>query len=116
VEVPFMSQEAIVVLGYGLFILLGGIMGYSKAKSKASLGAGVLFGIPILIAGVLIGVEDLGRRNLGIQIAAALAALLTLLFLYRTVKTKKFMNVVLMLASIAVVVYLYRKGIPGLPF
>ena len=46
-----MNFAAAVVALYGLFSLIGGIIGYVKAKSTASLIAGSLSGIVLLICG-----------------------------------------------------------------
>lgn len=61
-------------------------------------------------AGLLI---ELGQ-DLGMQAAAGLASLMLLLFMFRLVKTRKFMpSGMLVLMSAAVLVYLWRQGIPG---
>ena len=44
---------AIVLLVYGLITEVGGVMGYVKARSKASLLAGAVCGGLLMIAGVL---------------------------------------------------------------
>ena len=46
-----MSFTAAVVIAYGSFSLAGGIIGYVKANSKASLIAGTLSGTILLISG-----------------------------------------------------------------
>ena len=43
-----MTLAAFVVLIYGLFTLIGGVIGYKKAGSKASLKAGLIFGVVLL--------------------------------------------------------------------
>ena len=43
-----MQPEAAVVAGYGLFTLAGGVVGFVKAKSLASLVAGSLAGASLL--------------------------------------------------------------------
>ena len=43
-----MTLATFVVLIYGLFTLVGGVIGYVKAKSKASLIAGTISGVVLL--------------------------------------------------------------------
>ena len=46
-----MTLSIFVVLVYGLFTLIGGIIGYTKAQSKASLVAGSLSGSILIFCG-----------------------------------------------------------------
>jgi len=48
-----MEAAAAVVMGYGLFCLVGGIIGYVKAKSRASLIAGAISGAALVLFGAL---------------------------------------------------------------
>lgn len=43
------NVSTLLVVVYGLFVLVGGIIGYVKAKSKASLVTGVLAGVVLLL-------------------------------------------------------------------
>lgn len=45
-----MSQEDVLGYGYGLVVFLGGIVGYMKAGSSASLIAGTLFSLLISLS------------------------------------------------------------------
>lgn len=58
--------------GYGVLSLVGGIMGYVKAKSRASLIAGGLSGV-ILIGGALLAASN---PVLGLSIVAVISAAL----------------------------------------
>ena len=82
-----MNTLAIVAGVYGGLILLGGVMGFIKGKSKVSLVTGILFGIALIECGVLI--------HQGVAFATVtatmLAAVLVLVFAMRFVKTRKVM-------------------------
>ena len=43
----------IVAIAYGIFVGIGGVLGYAQAKSKASLISGSICGVLLLIAGVM---------------------------------------------------------------
>ncbi len=75
------------LLVYGILILLGGIMGFVKAKSKASLIAGGLSGVALLLAYMY----SLQNLKDGLLAACGVTSLLTIVFAMRLAKTKKFM-------------------------
>ncbi|WP_341732587.1 TMEM14 family protein [Microcoleus sp. EPA2] len=85
-------------LGYGTLTLIGGIMGYVKAKSQASLISGLLSGSLLILAGIA---QILGQ-SWGLILAAAISAVLVVVFILRLAKTRKFMPAgMLILASLA---------------
>lgn len=84
-------------LGYGTLTLIGGIMGYVKAKSQASLISGLVSGSLLILAGT----AQLMGQSWGLILAAAISAALAIVFVVRLVKTRKFMPAgMLILASL----------------
>ena len=79
-----MSALQIIFCVYGLLLIAGGYFGYAKAKSKMSLVAGAVSGVLIFI-GVFLG------GTAGFVIFITVSAALTVVFLKRLLKTKKFM-------------------------
>lgn len=78
---------AIIAIVYGALVLLGGWMGYAKAKSKPSLMAGSISGALLWITALL----SLSGNPLGPRMALVVGTLLFLLFAYRFAKGRKFM-------------------------
>jgi len=92
---------------YALLIFAGGLIGYFKAGSAASLTAGLIFGALIGSAAVFM---RLGYRWGG-RLALLYALVLTLFFAFRFLKTGAFMPAGLMaLVSLAVAGALKIKG------
>ena len=86
----------IILIIYGAFLILGGFLGFRKG-SKVSLVAGVLSGILVFI-----GVWALGfAPQTAWAFLACLNALLSLSFISRLMKTRKFMpsGMLLLLAA-----------------
>jgi uncharacterized membrane protein (UPF0136 family) len=75
------------VLIYSLIVLIGGIIGHQMAGSMASLIAGSLFGVLLLVSAssVIMG------HDWAIHSALVLTAFLTLFFGYRFIFTHKWM-------------------------
>jgi uncharacterized membrane protein (UPF0136 family) len=84
---------------FGLLAIAGGAMGFVKAKSKASLIAGGISGVLLLVAGYLLGTEN-GRA--GLILGAVVSAALEARFLPSFLKTKKPMPAGMMAALGAV--------------
>lgn len=85
-------MKAWVTLVYALLVLAGGIMGYRKASSQASLISGTLFGLALLATAILM----LRGSAAGATAAMVLAVVLLLFFGYRLVTGGKFMPAGLM--------------------
>jgi len=98
-----MGTTAIEVLVYGLVMIVGGIVGYVKVGSKASLLSGVGMGLALLASGY--GVSRGSRDSL--IVAVVIAALLVALFAIRLAKTKRFMpaGALAILSLAAVIVF-----------
>jgi uncharacterized membrane protein (UPF0136 family) len=93
-----MNLGTAAAIGYGILTLVGGIMGYVKAKSQASLISGLVSGSLLIFAGS----AQLMGQSWGLTLAAAISAVLAIVFIVRLVKTQKFMPAgMLILASLA---------------
>lgn len=93
-----MNLGTAAAIGYGILTLIGGIMGYVKAKSQASLISGLVSGLLLIFAGS----AQLMGQSWGLTLAAAISAVLAIVFIVRLVKTQKFMPAgMLILASLA---------------
>jgi uncharacterized membrane protein (UPF0136 family) len=102
-KVPGMENVAIEVWVYGVIMILGGIAGYARVGSKASLISGVGFGLVLLISGI--GVWN-GSQN-SLMAAILIALLLVVLFAIRYAKTRRFMpsGVLVILSVVAAVLF-----------
>ncbi|NJK69247.1 MAG: hypothetical protein HC789_11920 [Microcoleus sp. CSU_2_2] len=93
-----MNLGTAAAIGYGILTLVGGIMGYVKAKSQPSLISGLVSGLLLIFAGT----AQLMGQSWGLTLAAAISAVLVIVFIVRLVKTQKFMPAgMLILASLA---------------
>ena len=79
---------------YGIFSLVGGIIGYQKSKSQVSLVSGAISGILLLVTSYCIA------QNLAwaLILATIISLLLVIVFIIRLRKTGKFMPAGLMVA------------------
>lgn len=100
-----MNVGILAAIAYGLLALVGGWMGYQKAKSKISLISGGVSGLLLIIGGTL----ALNGVSGGLILSALISALLVLVFAIRLAKTKKIMPAGLMiiagLIALGVIVY-----------
>lgn len=96
-----MTIPIIATVLYGIIVLLGGVMGYVKAKSKPSLISGLVSGILLIISAIL----QLQGIPLGLTLAQVLTAILIVVFTVRLIKTRKFIpaGLMLMLGVLALV-------------
>jgi uncharacterized membrane protein (UPF0136 family) len=81
------------ILFYAVVVLLGGVMGYVKAKSKVSLFVGIGSGIALMSAWFL------GRQMpiVGLGLASAISLILFVVFVLRFLRTRAFMPAGLMM-------------------
>lgn len=95
------------LLVYGILVSLGGIFGFLKAKSKASLIAGLISG------GILITAYSVALRNpkTGFMIGAFTCTALIAVFAIRLSKTKKFMPSGMLLILTAIEEFLLFIGV-----
>ena len=98
-----MHNTAIEIWVYGVMMMLGGVIGFVKVGSKASLISGVGMGLALLASGF--GVWS-GSYN-SIVVAEVIATLLVVLFAIRFAKTRRFMpaGMLAILSVVAVVVF-----------
>ena len=103
---PFKYMRYVVAI-YALLILMGGIMGYTKAGSTASLAMGVCFGVLLLVSAVIMWGKKARLRLKGAYLALILTFLLDAFFSYRYMTLGKFMpSGMLSLVSTVVVLLL----------
>jgi uncharacterized membrane protein (UPF0136 family) len=82
-----MNLAIVAAIAYGSIALVGGIIGYAKSQSKASLISGSISGILLIGAGLL----QLAGQEWGKWAGLAIALALVLVFIVRLIKTKKLM-------------------------
>jgi uncharacterized membrane protein (UPF0136 family) len=87
-----MNLGIIAAFGYGILVIIGGIIGYIQVKSKVSLVSGSISGLLIILAayGQLQGI------SWGLIVAGLITAMLVTLFAVRLAKTRKFIPAGLM--------------------
>ena len=93
---------------FGVLLIVGGVMGFTKAQSKTSLYSGSASGLFAIVFG-LIGMA--GHDLLALFLLAAEAILLSAFFYIRYSSTKKFMPAGLMVIVCAVSLVMYLIGI-----
>jgi len=87
-----MTIGIIAAIAYGILAVVGGIIGYVQAQSKASLISGSISGLLLIIAGVM----QLQGQSAGLILATVITAVLVIVFAIRLAKTRKFMPAGLM--------------------
>ena len=88
-----MKTTGLIVLSYGLFVLIGGIIGCFVGKSTVSLISGVVFDVLITINAIKI----LKGNMKGLSLAMLQSFILGSFFIYRLNQTKSFMPAGLMI-------------------
>jgi uncharacterized membrane protein (UPF0136 family) len=98
-----MENAAIEVWVYGVIMILGGIAGFARVGSKASLISGVGFGLLLLISGI--GVWN--GSQICLMATILIALLLVVLFAIRFAKKRRFMpaGLLAILSLVAVVMF-----------
>lgn len=97
------------ILIYGVLVLLGGVMGYLKAKSQMSLYSGIGSGVALLVAWFV------SRQNpqLGLGIAAVIGLVLFVVFVKRFSTTRAFMPAGMMMVFSLAATALFVVGLLG---
>jgi len=98
-----MEQTAVEIWVYGTIMILGGIAGYVRVGSKASLLSGVGMGLALLASGY--GVWRGSEHS--VVAAKVIALLLVVLFAVRYVKSRRFMpgGMLAILSLVAAIVF-----------
>lgn len=68
------------LFAFGVLTIAGGIMGYVKAQSRASLIAGSVSGLLLVLAGYLVGANGRAGLFVGLGVSAALAGRFVMTF------------------------------------
>ena len=85
---------SIYLAAFGLFSLIGGIIGFNKAGSRASLAAGGVSGLLLIASGALAGIDH--KVMFGMIMGLVVCLLLAGRFVPNFLKTKKVMPAGLM--------------------
>ncbi|GBO53220.1 hypothetical protein APA_1127 [Pseudanabaena sp. lw0831] len=88
-----LSPSTIALLVYGVIAIVGGIIGFAKSQSKASIISGSISGVGLIVSG-LAAVQN---QEWGKISGMAISAMLVIVFIVRLLKTKKFMPAGLMI-------------------
>ena len=101
-----MNPGVVAAIAYGILAIVGGIIGYVQAKSKASLISGIISGLLLVTAGVM----QLQGQGLGLILAIVVTIALIIVFAMRLAKTRKFMPAGLMTAlGVAALVVMLKQ-------
>jgi uncharacterized membrane protein (UPF0136 family) len=88
-----MNLGIIASIGYGILVMVGGIIGYIVSQSKVSLLSGCISGVLLLFAAYLQFIGIIW----GLILAGVVTTVLVVVFALRLAKTRKFMPSGLML-------------------
>lgn len=101
-----MNPGVVAAIAYGVLALVGGVIGYKQAQSKASLISGTISGLMLILGGVL---RSWGK-TWGLVLAVIVTVALIVVFTIRLIKTRKLMPAGLMtLAGVAALVVMLRN-------
>ena len=101
-----MNPGVVAAIAYGILVIVGGIIGYVQAQSKASLISGIISGLLLVTAGVM----QLQGQGLGLILAIVVTIALIIVFAMRLAKTRKFMPAGLMTAlGVAALVVMLKQ-------
>jgi uncharacterized membrane protein (UPF0136 family) len=97
-----LEPARIYFLVFGVLTIAGGIIGYVKAKSAASVVAGTITGIMLIVAGLILP----AHRELGLVLALFTSAILAAQFVPRLLRTGRVMpaGVMSVLSVIGIIV------------
>lgn len=106
------TTTSVIVIVYGAFTFIGGLMGYIKASSAMSLIMGAVFGILLVISGILF-LQKKVYAPYALYAAMTLSILLAGFFIPRFIKTLHFFPAGLMaLLSLAMFAFLIFQRKP----
>ncbi|MFN2456273.1 MAG: TMEM14 family protein [Pyrinomonadaceae bacterium] len=106
-------MTALIILVYGVLVFAGGVIGYVKANSRASLAAGSISGV-LLIASAVAMMRG-GSYPLGWWLALIVAVLLLARFGLAAMSNFKMMpgGLMIVLSIIAIIALLMGRTPPG---
>jgi len=104
-----MNPGIVAAIAYGILAIVGGIIGYVQAKSKASLISGIISGLLLVTAGVM----QLQGQGLGLILAIVVTIALIIVFAIRLAKTRKFIPAGLMTALGVAALVVMLKQVTG---
>jgi uncharacterized membrane protein (UPF0136 family) len=93
-----MTLSIIATFFYEILVIVGGIVGYVKARSLPSLLAGLVGGGLLMVAAIL----QLNGNSFGLTLARIVTLILVLVFVQRLVTTRKMMPAGLMVGTGAI--------------
>lgn len=103
-----MNLGIVAAIAYGILAIIGGIIGYIQAQSKASLISGIISGALLIIGGVI----QLQGQAWGLLLATVVTVGLIIVFGMRLTKTRKFMPAGLMaILGLAALVIMLKEGL-----
>jgi uncharacterized membrane protein (UPF0136 family) len=90
-----MDLTTAAAIAYGILAGIGGILGYTKARSQASLISGLVSGVLLIISGI----AHQQGATWGTVLAVVVTIALIITFVIRFFKTRKFMPAGLMVIA-----------------
>jgi uncharacterized membrane protein (UPF0136 family) len=90
-----MDLATVAAIGYGILAGVGGVLGYTKARSQTSLISGLISAILLVIAGI----AHQQNQDWGLTLAVVVTIALIVIFAVRFAKTRKFMPAGLMVIA-----------------
>jgi uncharacterized membrane protein (UPF0136 family) len=90
-----MEVATVAAIGYGLLAAVGGILGYTQARSQTSLISGLISGLLLIVGGI----AHQQNASWGLGLAIAVTGLLLIVFIVRFFKTRKLMPAGLMVVA-----------------
>lgn len=102
-----MSSGIVAAIAYGILAIIGGIIGYIQARSKASLISGIVSGILLIFGAIM----QLQGQTWGLILATVVTVFLVIVFAMRLTKTRKFIPAGLMtVLGVAALVVMLKEG------
>jgi len=95
------------VLIYALLVLVGGVIGYVKAKSQKSLISGISSGLGLLVAWWLCRIIPI----MGLGLATLISLVLFIVFIIRLFRTRSFMPSGMMMVFSLMATVLFSVGL-----
>ncbi len=105
-----MNLVVTAAIAYGILAIIGGIIGYVQAQSKASQISGAISGLLLILGGVM----QLQGQTWGLILATVVTLVLIIVFAMRLSKTRKFMPAGLMTGlGVAALVVMLKQVVSG---